>query len=198
MSLPHCLRMWYHEKCTNCVFLPSVSSEVGADEHACGWRHDCPLHVHSDVAHTHSFGDQNSSRSGFTHVHVILGYTGNSFICFLIYVCGYLWSVCFPAHRHWQGVCIWGVYCSWTWLFVTGGEDRIALDSELQKELSIIWPYLHQKNLDLLVPINKGLALAMAALVSVSSQKGVVMVNVVRLPTQILTWRLGKSTLPWW
>nr|XP_040026780.1 voltage-dependent R-type calcium channel subunit alpha-1E-like isoform X4 [Gasterosteus aculeatus aculeatus] len=36
-----------------------------------------------------------------------------------------------------------------------GGEDRIALDSELQKEISIIWPYLPQKNLDVLVPINK-------------------------------------------
>ncbi|XP_042370710.1 voltage-dependent R-type calcium channel subunit alpha-1E-like, partial [Plectropomus leopardus] len=35
------------------------------------------------------------------------------------------------------------------------GEDRIALDSELQKEISIIWPYLPQKTLDLLVPINK-------------------------------------------
>lgn len=42
-------------------------------------------------------------------------------------------------------------------LFAAGGEDRIALDSELQKEISIIWPYLPQKNLDLLVPINKGL-----------------------------------------
>uniref|UniRef100_A0AAQ5WY58 Voltage-dependent calcium channel alpha-1 subunit IQ domain-containing protein n=2 Tax=Amphiprion ocellaris TaxID=80972 RepID=A0AAQ5WY58_AMPOC len=36
-----------------------------------------------------------------------------------------------------------------------GGEDRIALDAELQKEISIIWPYLPQKTLDLLVPINK-------------------------------------------
>ncbi|CAL8344953.1 unnamed protein product [Merluccius merluccius] len=36
-----------------------------------------------------------------------------------------------------------------------GGEDRIALDSELQKEISVIWPYLPQKTLDLLVPINK-------------------------------------------
>uniref|UniRef100_A0A671VR28 Calcium voltage-gated channel subunit alpha1 E n=1 Tax=Sparus aurata TaxID=8175 RepID=A0A671VR28_SPAAU len=36
-----------------------------------------------------------------------------------------------------------------------GGEDRIGLDSELQKEISIIWPYLPQKTLDLLVPINK-------------------------------------------
>lgn len=45
------------------------------------------------------------------------------------------------------------------WMFVTGGEDRIGLDSELQKEISIIWPYLPQKTLDLLVPINKGLAL---------------------------------------
>lgn len=44
------------------------------------------------------------------------------------------------------------------WMFVTGGEDRIGLDSELQKEISIIWPYLPQKTLDLLVPINKGLA----------------------------------------
>ena len=39
---------------------------------------------------------------------------------------------------------------------VEGGEDRMALDSELQREISIIWPYLPQKNLDLLVPINKG------------------------------------------
>ncbi|XP_061588385.1 voltage-dependent R-type calcium channel subunit alpha-1E-like [Cololabis saira] len=36
-----------------------------------------------------------------------------------------------------------------------GGEDRVALDTELQKEISIIWPYLPQKTLDLLVPINK-------------------------------------------
>ncbi|XP_078790159.1 voltage-dependent R-type calcium channel subunit alpha-1E isoform X4 [Oryzias latipes] len=36
-----------------------------------------------------------------------------------------------------------------------GGEDRIALDMELQKEISIIWPYLPQKTLGLLVPINK-------------------------------------------
>ncbi|XP_068605395.1 voltage-dependent R-type calcium channel subunit alpha-1E-like [Brachionichthys hirsutus] len=36
-----------------------------------------------------------------------------------------------------------------------GGEDRIGLDSELQREISIIWPYLPQKTLDLLVPINK-------------------------------------------
>lgn len=43
-------------------------------------------------------------------------------------------------------------------MFLTGGEDRIGLDSELQKEISIIWPYLPQKTLDLLVPINKGLA----------------------------------------
>ena len=44
-------------------------------------------------------------------------------------------------------------------MFVTGGEDRVALDTELQKEISIIWPYLPQKTLDLLVPINKGLVL---------------------------------------
>ncbi|XP_068196111.1 voltage-dependent R-type calcium channel subunit alpha-1E-like [Antennarius striatus] len=36
-----------------------------------------------------------------------------------------------------------------------GGEDRIGLDIELQREISIIWPYLPQKTLDLLVPINK-------------------------------------------
>uniref|UniRef100_A0AAQ5YUP6 Voltage-dependent calcium channel alpha-1 subunit IQ domain-containing protein n=1 Tax=Amphiprion ocellaris TaxID=80972 RepID=A0AAQ5YUP6_AMPOC len=45
-----------------------------------------------------------------------------------------------------------------------GGEDRIALDAELQKEISIIWPYLPQKTLDLLVPINKGLTLTMQAI----------------------------------
>lgn len=48
-------------------------------------------------------------------------------------------------------------FSCYTWMFVTGGEDRIGLDSELQKEISIIWPYLPQKTLDLLVPINKGL-----------------------------------------
>ncbi|XP_016103082.1 voltage-dependent R-type calcium channel subunit alpha-1E-like [Sinocyclocheilus grahami] len=37
-----------------------------------------------------------------------------------------------------------------------GGEDRIQLDIELQKEISVIWPHLSQKTLDLLVPINKG------------------------------------------
>nr|XP_029498732.1 voltage-dependent R-type calcium channel subunit alpha-1E-like isoform X3 [Oncorhynchus nerka] len=35
------------------------------------------------------------------------------------------------------------------------GEDRVALDTELQKEISVIWPYLPQKTLDVLVPINK-------------------------------------------
>lgn len=45
---------------------------------------------------------------------------------------------------------------------VSGGEDRIALDAELQKEISIIWPYLPQKTLDLLVPINKGQPLTVA------------------------------------
>lgn len=46
---------------------------------------------------------------------------------------------------------------------LTGGEDRIGLDSELQKEISIIWPYLPQKTLDLLVPINKGLACSLCS-----------------------------------
>uniref|UniRef100_A0A8C1R621 Calcium channel, voltage-dependent, R type, alpha 1E subunit b n=1 Tax=Cyprinus carpio TaxID=7962 RepID=A0A8C1R621_CYPCA len=36
-----------------------------------------------------------------------------------------------------------------------GGEDRLQLDIELQKEISVIWPHLSQKTLDLLVPINK-------------------------------------------
>ncbi|XP_056598703.1 voltage-dependent R-type calcium channel subunit alpha-1E [Triplophysa dalaica] len=36
-----------------------------------------------------------------------------------------------------------------------GGEDRIQLDTELQKEISVTWPHLPQKTLDLLVPINK-------------------------------------------
>ncbi len=52
-------------------------------------------------------------------------------------------------------------------MFVTGGEDRAGLDSELQKEISIIWPYLPQKTLDLLVPINKGLALTTQEILSV-------------------------------
>lgn len=52
-------------------------------------------------------------------------------------------------------------------MFVPGGEDRIALDAELQKEISIIWPYLPQKNLDLLVPINKGLALTTKVILAV-------------------------------
>uniref|UniRef100_A0A8C8A128 Calcium channel, voltage-dependent, R type, alpha 1E subunit b n=1 Tax=Oryzias sinensis TaxID=183150 RepID=A0A8C8A128_9TELE len=38
---------------------------------------------------------------------------------------------------------------------IARGQDRIALDMELQKEISIIWPYLPQKTLGLLVPINK-------------------------------------------
>uniref|UniRef100_A0AAY5EZW3 Voltage-dependent calcium channel alpha-1 subunit IQ domain-containing protein n=1 Tax=Electrophorus electricus TaxID=8005 RepID=A0AAY5EZW3_ELEEL len=37
-----------------------------------------------------------------------------------------------------------------------GGEDRGQMDIELQKEISIIWPHLSQKTLDLLVPIHKG------------------------------------------
>uniref|UniRef100_A0A8C9TYZ8 Calcium voltage-gated channel subunit alpha1 E n=1 Tax=Scleropages formosus TaxID=113540 RepID=A0A8C9TYZ8_SCLFO len=36
-----------------------------------------------------------------------------------------------------------------------GGEDRGQMDIELQKEISVIWPHLSQKTLDLLVPINK-------------------------------------------
>ncbi|KAI4885794.1 hypothetical protein NFI96_023159 [Prochilodus magdalenae] len=36
-----------------------------------------------------------------------------------------------------------------------GGEDRGQMDIELQKEISIIWPHLSQKALDLLVPIHK-------------------------------------------
>uniref|UniRef100_A0A3P9HKR1 Calcium channel, voltage-dependent, R type, alpha 1E subunit b n=1 Tax=Oryzias latipes TaxID=8090 RepID=A0A3P9HKR1_ORYLA len=65
------------------------------------------LHLHSDVAHPHGPGHQNSSRSGAYIFHF------------------------------------------------SSGEDRIALDMELQKEISIIWPYLPQKTLGLLVPINK-------------------------------------------
>ncbi|KAF3690925.1 Voltage-dependent R-type calcium channel subunit alpha-1E Brain calcium channel II [Channa argus] len=36
-----------------------------------------------------------------------------------------------------------------------GGEDRNQMDLDLQKEISVIWPHLSQKNLDLLVPIHK-------------------------------------------
>ncbi|XP_048065164.1 voltage-dependent R-type calcium channel subunit alpha-1E isoform X4 [Megalobrama amblycephala] len=36
-----------------------------------------------------------------------------------------------------------------------GGDDRGQMDIELQKEISVIWPHLSQKSLDLLVPIHK-------------------------------------------
>ncbi|KAM4629755.1 LOW QUALITY PROTEIN: voltage-dependent R-type calcium channel subunit alpha-1E [Polymixia lowei] len=36
-----------------------------------------------------------------------------------------------------------------------GGEDRGQMDIDLQKEISIIWPHLSQKTLDVLVPIHK-------------------------------------------
>ncbi|KAM3876104.1 voltage-dependent R-type calcium channel subunit alpha-1E [Diretmus argenteus] len=36
-----------------------------------------------------------------------------------------------------------------------GGEDRGQMDIDLQKEISVIWPHLSQKTLDLLVPIHK-------------------------------------------
>ncbi|XP_077463702.1 voltage-dependent R-type calcium channel subunit alpha-1E [Stigmatopora argus] len=36
-----------------------------------------------------------------------------------------------------------------------GGEDRNQMDLDLQKEISVIWPHLSQKMLDLLAPINK-------------------------------------------
>ncbi|XP_068174884.1 voltage-dependent R-type calcium channel subunit alpha-1E [Antennarius striatus] len=36
-----------------------------------------------------------------------------------------------------------------------GGEDRNQMDVDLQKEISVIWPHLSQKSLDLLVPIPK-------------------------------------------
>ncbi|ROI46642.1 Voltage-dependent R-type calcium channel subunit alpha-1E [Anabarilius grahami] len=36
-----------------------------------------------------------------------------------------------------------------------GGDDRGQMDIELQKEISVIWPHLSQKYLDLLVPIHK-------------------------------------------
>ncbi|XP_069006576.1 voltage-dependent R-type calcium channel subunit alpha-1E [Embiotoca jacksoni] len=36
-----------------------------------------------------------------------------------------------------------------------GGEDRNQMDLDLQKEISVIWPHLSQKALDLLVPIHK-------------------------------------------
>ncbi|XP_051508877.1 probable voltage-dependent R-type calcium channel subunit alpha-1E [Myxocyprinus asiaticus] len=36
-----------------------------------------------------------------------------------------------------------------------GGEDRGQMDIELQKEISVIWPHLSHKSLDLLVPIHK-------------------------------------------
>lgn len=82
-------------------------------------------------------------------------------------------------------------------MFVTGGEDRIGLDSELQKEISIIWPYLPQKTLDLLVPINKGLARWLCWENSMWNSERLIL-TVVRVFLQIQTWRLGRSTPPWW
>uniref|UniRef100_A0A8C9V6A4 Voltage-dependent calcium channel type A subunit alpha-1 n=1 Tax=Scleropages formosus TaxID=113540 RepID=A0A8C9V6A4_SCLFO len=38
---------------------------------------------------------------------------------------------------------------------IARGEDRGQLDTELQKEISIIWPHLSQKTLDTLVPVSK-------------------------------------------
>lgn len=83
--------------------------------------------------------------------------------------------------------------------FVVGGEDRIGLDTELQKEISIIWPYLPQKTLDLLVPINKGPG---SALLDIKRNKNQgthkhLLMNVLR-PSQIPTWQLARSTPPWW
>lgn len=36
-----------------------------------------------------------------------------------------------------------------------GGEDRNQMDLDLQKEISVIWPHLAQKTVDVLVPIHK-------------------------------------------
>lgn len=41
-------------------------------------------------------------------------------------------------------------------IWYKGGEDRVQMDMDLQKEISVIWPHLSQKALDLLVPIHKG------------------------------------------
>uniref|UniRef100_A0A3Q1GLL6 Calcium channel, voltage-dependent, R type, alpha 1E subunit a n=1 Tax=Acanthochromis polyacanthus TaxID=80966 RepID=A0A3Q1GLL6_9TELE len=38
---------------------------------------------------------------------------------------------------------------------IARGEDRNQMDLDLQKEISVIWPHLSQKTLDLLVPIHK-------------------------------------------
>uniref|UniRef100_A0A8B9LNR7 Voltage-dependent calcium channel type A subunit alpha-1 n=1 Tax=Astyanax mexicanus TaxID=7994 RepID=A0A8B9LNR7_ASTMX len=52
-----------------------------------------------------------------------------------------------------------------------GGEDRVQLDTELQKEISVIWPHLSQKTLDLLVPINKGEAQVTMSLILINTVK---------------------------
>lgn len=44
----------------------------------------------------------------------------------------------------------------WAFFLSEGGEDRNQMDLDLQKEISVIWPHLSQKTLDLLVPIHKG------------------------------------------
>lgn len=46
-------------------------------------------------------------------------------------------------------------FCMCLCVLCAGGEDRGQLDTELQKEISVIWPHLSQKTLDTLVPVSK-------------------------------------------
>lgn len=95
-------------------------------------------------------------------------------------------------------ICLTG-QSRWICVSVTGGEDRVGLDSELQKEISIIWPYLPQKTLDLLVPINKGLSLIVLDIKkNKKKRKHKHLLRNVIWPSQILTWQLARSTPPWW
>lgn len=52
-----------------------------------------------------------------------------------------------------------------------GGEDRNQMDLDLQKEISVIWPHLSQKTLDLLVPIHKGDFNITSAIIHVSKKR---------------------------
>ncbi len=61
------------------------------------------------------------------------------------YACSSVFQSIYCIHLLFDTICV-----------LSGGEDRLQLDIELQKEISVTWPHLSQKTLDLLVPINKG------------------------------------------
>lgn len=122
--------------------LSLLPSETSPDEHACGRRHVCPLHLHPHGPHPHSPGGQDSKRleeisKPYRHTFTVMW---NTWISHSI-------DTCLPLS--------FLFFCACNCLF-PGGEDRNQMDLDLQKEISVIWPHLSQKTLDLLVPIHKG------------------------------------------